>query len=148
MRVHASFIGFAVSLLALTAGCSGGSPGEGSGGEEGGSADPNGWTGRTNVEAIFESYCSGCHGTQWSTCWNVQASHGLVDSMISSGEMPRIGALTAPDKSTLLTWLAEGAPCEGTPPSTDGGGDGQDGGIAYPLPPIEVVSGQGTTPAK
>jgi hypothetical protein len=138
MRGHASFIGLAVSLLALTLGCSVGSPGEGSGGE-GGSPDPNGWTDRTNIEAIFESYCSGCHGTQWSTCWDVRASSGLVDSMIASGAMPRTGMLTAPDKSALLTWLGEGAPCEGTPPSNDGGGDGQDGGITGPLPPTEPL---------
>jgi hypothetical protein len=145
MHAHVSFAGIALSLAALTLGCSGGSVGESSGGE-GGSANPDGWTGRTNVEAIFESYCSGCHGTQWSTCWDVQASGSLVDSMIASGEMPRTGMLTPSDKSTLLTWLGDGAPCEGTSSSGDGGSAGQDGGVAQPLPPTEPVAGPTATP--
>jgi hypothetical protein len=104
------------------AGCSGASAGTGGSGGSGGSVN-DGWTGRTNVEAIFESYCSRCHGDQWSTCWDVQGSASEVDYMISSGQMPRVGTLTPLDKSTLLGWLGGGAPCSGARPSNSGGMD-------------------------
>jgi hypothetical protein len=111
------------------AACSGAAPGGG------GTVVPpsgDGWTGQTNIEAIFEASCSGCHGTQWSTCWDVQENAAGVDDMVSSGAMPRSGSLSAADKSTLLAWLGRGAPCTGTKP--DGGGD--DGGD---LPPVVVA---------
>jgi hypothetical protein len=91
----------------------------------------DGWTGQTNIEAIFEASCSGCHGTQWSTCWNVQESVASVDDMVSSGAMPQSGSLSPSDRSTLVAWLGRGAPCTGTRP--DGGGGGYDGGDLPPL---------------
>jgi hypothetical protein len=132
MRATQSVVGLAISLLAFTVGCSGASPGGGGGG--GGSGGDDGWTKRTNIEAVFESYCSECHGAQWSSCWNVQASASVVDEMITSGAMPRVGTLTPSDKSTLETWLGDGAPCNGTPPADGGGGGGPDGGVSGPPP--------------
>ena len=63
---------FVVTLLAIVtgsalAGCSGGAGGatsgttvDGDAGTDGGYND--GWQGQTNIEAIFEASCSGCHG--------------------------------------------------------------------------------------
>jgi hypothetical protein len=83
----------------------------------------DGWDARTNVEAVFAASCSGCHGAQWSTCWDVQASATAVEDAIVSGAMPRGGPLSPSDESTVLTWLMQGAPCAGTMPSNpdDGG---------------------------
>ncbi len=117
----------------------GGSPANGSSttthqpGQDGGPGD-DGWSGRTNVEAVFEASCSGCHGSQWASCWDVQASASVVESMIAGGAMPRGSVLSPSDKSTVLDWLGAGAPCSGTRPS---GGDG-DGGIVEGPP---VVAG-------
>jgi hypothetical protein len=93
--------------------------------------DPNnlGWTGQTNVEAAFEANCSGCHGSQWASCWDVQASADVVESAISSGAMPRGGGLSASDKTLMLGWLAAGAQCTGQRPT-----GGNDGGVTS-LPP-------------
>jgi hypothetical protein len=108
----------AVLTFAALLGCSG-APGGSS------STTPpppdDGWSGRTNVEAIFESYCSGCHGTTWSSCWTVQENADTVQSAVSSGAMPRGTPLAPSDKTTLLAWLDQGAPCSGTKPSDDGG---------------------------
>jgi mono/diheme cytochrome c family protein len=82
----------------------------------------DGWSGRTNVEAVFESSCSGCHGSAWSSCWNVQASESEVEGAVSSGAMPLGGALSSSDKQTVVGWLNEGAPCSGTKPTGDDAG--------------------------
>jgi hypothetical protein len=118
----------AVSLIAAAAllGCSGGA----GSGQSGGAPD-DGWEGRTNIEAIFEASCAGCHAKQWSSCWNVQACAASVDSMVSSGAMPRGGSLSASDRSALLGWFGEGAPCNGVKPATTGGACG--GGVATPV---------------
>jgi hypothetical protein len=125
----------ALLVVGLLAGCSGASDDTST--KSGGGAD--GWSGRTNIEAIFESYCSGCHGTQWSTCWNVQESASLVDEMVSSGAMPRVGMLTTSDKTTLVDWLGQGAPCSGTRPSGDDAGMGM-----IPLPPTGPAEAPGS----
>jgi hypothetical protein len=130
-------------MLALTvaasalAGCSGGSGDPGDVTHDPPDAGPDsppppgdGWDGRTNVEAIFEASCARCHGTQWSTCWTVQACATSVDSAVSSGAMPRGSSLSASDKSTLLSWLGDGAPCAGTKPAGPGGCGGVIGGGA------------------
>ncbi|MGO9836728.1 MAG: hypothetical protein ACLP1X_21235 [Polyangiaceae bacterium] len=87
----------------------------------------DGWTGRTNIEAVFAASCSGCHATQWSTCWDVQESATSVQGAITSGAMPRGGALSPSDKNTVLSWLQEGAPCSGTNPAGPDAGAGQGG---------------------
>jgi hypothetical protein len=82
----------------------------------------DGWQGQTNIEAIFESSCTQCHGTLWSTCWNVQACATIVDNAVSSGAMPRNGPLPPSEKSALLDWLGQGAPCSGAKPADDDAG--------------------------
>jgi len=126
-------LGGVVCSFALAA-CSGGS---GSGGTE--EAPGDGWTGQTNIEAIFEASCSGCHGTQWSSCWGVQGSATTVEGAVSSGAMPQSGSLSPSDRSTLLTWLGRGAPCTGTRPE---GGGSSSGGIGS-SPPVVAA---GDTP--
>lgn len=126
----------ALGVLALT-GCSGG-PSSASGDVTSSDASADGapgdgWDGRTNVEAIFEASCSGCHGQQWSTCWDVQACASTVDEMVSSGAMPRGGTLSASDRSTMLTWLGEGAPCSGPKPTTITGACVGGGGAGTPI---------------
>jgi len=116
----------ALSAAAALVGCSG-SAGNG----QNGGTPSDGWDGRTNIEAIFESSCDGCHSQQWSSCWDVQACAASVDGMVSSGAMPRGGSLSAPDRSTLLGWLAQGAPCSGLKPPNTGGACG--GGVATPV---------------
>lgn len=88
-----------------------------------------GWDGQTNIQAAFEANCSQCHGAQWASCWDVQASASVVESAISSGAMPRGGGLSASDKALMLGWLAAGAQCTGPRPT---GGD--DGGVTDPPP--------------
>jgi hypothetical protein len=86
-----------------------------------------GWDNQTNIEAIFEANCAGCHSSQWSSCWTVQANSTEIQSAVSSGAMPRSGGLTASDKTTLLGWLAAGATCTGprqNPTETGGIGGG------------------------
>jgi hypothetical protein len=98
------------------------SDGESSDGGESGDAGSNmGWGSQTAVEDIFVKYCSGCHGAQWSTCWNVQDNATGIASLVSSGAMPRGSTLPPSVKTTLLDWLEEGAPCASPPP--DGGFD-------------------------
>jgi hypothetical protein len=131
MKSHSILGPSTVVAVALTAaaallGCSGGA---GSGQSDG--TPDDGWEGRTNIEAIFESSCSGCHGQQWSSCWDVQACAASVDDMVSSGAMPRDGSLSAPDRSALVGWLGEGAPCSGVKPANIGGACG--GGIDTPV---------------
>jgi hypothetical protein len=123
-------LGVVICSFGLAA-CSGGS---GSGGTEG--APTDGWTGQTNIEAIFEASCAGCHGTQWSTCWDVQENATTVSGAVSSGAMPQSGSLSPSDRSTLLAWLGRGAPCSGTKP--DGGGTSS-GGIGA-APPVVAAS--------
>jgi hypothetical protein len=126
------FLGFsalvvvALSAAATLVGCSGGA----GSGQTGGTPD-DGWDGRTNIEAIFEASCAGCHGQQWSSCWNVQACVASIDQAVSSGAMPRGSSLSASDRSTLLGWLGEGAPCNGFKPATTGNACG--GGVATPV---------------
>jgi hypothetical protein len=116
-----------VSVLATTA-CSGAPHGQDESASDAEATESSvppandGWSGRTNVEAVFEASCSGCHSSQWSTCWDVQQSAASVQNAISSGFMPRGGSLSPQDKSTVLTWLMQGAPCAGTaPPAPEGG---------------------------
>ena len=101
-----------------------------------------GWTGQTNIEAIFEANCSQCHSTGWSSCWTVQANVDSIQAMVSSGAMPRSGALTASDKSTLLTWLGEGANCTGPrePPSNQGIGGGEEGAPTATAPGVAAAT--------
>ncbi|HEY6460882.1 MAG TPA: hypothetical protein VIY73_12050 [Polyangiaceae bacterium] len=113
----------AVSALGVT-GCSGGA-GNGNGGTGNGGGDD--WDGHTNVEAIFEASCSSCHGSQWSSCWQVNACAPAVESEVSSGAMPLGGGLSTPDRTTLTSWLAAGAPSGGAKPA-DVGGCGGGGG--------------------
>jgi hypothetical protein len=125
---------FAFFTGAALAGCSGGNgaPLGSTSNPDGGTEDGGyneGWDGQTNIEAIFAANCSGCHGTGWASCWNVQASSQEVESAVSSGAMPRGGALSAPDKSTLLTWLSAGANCTGPRENPNGGGGGSGGGV-------------------
>jgi hypothetical protein len=115
-------------LAAATVGCSGGSGSS----TTTGAGDNPGWTGQTNVEAIFAANCSECHGDAWSSCWNVQASASIVESEVASGDMPRSGPLSASDKATLVDWLSAGAECTGPrEPPTGGGGSG--GGEPTPI---------------
>ena len=102
--------GFALVMLA---GCSSGS------GSTPASTD-DGWSGRTNVEAVFQSYCSGCHASQWDSCWVVSASAGEIEPEIESGDMPQGTTMAPADKATLTTWFSQGAPCAGTPPADAG----------------------------
>jgi hypothetical protein len=120
-----NILAIGLGVLAVV-GCSG----AGGGGADGTSND--GWTGQTNVEAIFESDCSGCHGTQWSSCWDVQADAQGVEALVSSGAMPRSGSLSSSDRSTLLAWLGQGAPCTGPKPAGGSSSSGGGGG----LPPV------------
>jgi hypothetical protein len=124
-------LGLAVGALALVA-CS---RSHGAGGTDGPPSD-DGWTGQTNIEAIFEASCSGCHAAQWSSCWDVQESVTSVEGEVASGAMPQSGSLSPSDRSTLLAWLGRGAPCTGTKPAEggDGGGDGGD------LPPLASMA--------
>jgi hypothetical protein len=80
-----------------------------------------GWGSQTGVQDIFVTYCSGCHGAQWSTCWNVQDNATVIGDAVSSGAMPRGSTLPSSVKAALLDWLKEGAPCASPPP--DGGFD-------------------------
>jgi hypothetical protein len=117
-----TMVAVALTAAAALLGCSGGA---GSGLSDG--VPDDGWEGRTNIEAIFEASCAGCHGQQWSSCWNVQACAASVDGMVSSRAMPRGGRLSASDRSALLGWLGEGAPCSGVKPVTTGRASG--GGV-------------------
>ena len=131
MKSHSVFglstmVAVALTAAAALLGCSGGS----GSGQSGGAPD-DGWEGRTNIEAIFEASCSGCHGQQWSSCWDVQACASSVQDMVSTGAMPRGGSLSASDRSALLGWLGEGAPCSGVQPATTGGACG--GGADTPI---------------
>jgi hypothetical protein len=121
----------ALLLLASLLGCSGGSGGSNTVNES-----DDGWTGRTNIEATFASYCSGCHGTTWSSCWTVQANAGSVQSEVSSGDMPRGSTMAPSDKTALLEWLQQGAPCSGTEPN------GQDSGVVVVGGGAPIVAGE------
>jgi hypothetical protein len=44
----------------------------------------------------------------------------MVDNAVSSGAMPRNGTLPAAEKTTLLNWLQQGAPCAGPKPTDSG----------------------------
>ena len=116
-------LGFALTL-AVSA-CSGGAaPGATTFPPDAGddSSPPgDGWQGRTNIEAIFESSCAPCHGITWSACWQVQACATVVDDAVSSGDMPRNGPLPDSEKTVLLQWLGQGAPCSGPKPDDDAG---------------------------
>jgi hypothetical protein len=96
-----------------------------------GDGAPNlGWTKQTDIEKIFATYCSGCHGTAWASCWSVQEGAASIESVVSSGAMPRGATMSSSDKTTLLAWLDAGAPCTGTPSPYDAGG----GGTMFPFP--------------
>ncbi|HEY1690911.1 MAG TPA: hypothetical protein VGG39_02040 [Polyangiaceae bacterium] len=127
----------AVAGLAMI-GCSGGA-GNGNGGT--GNVGGDDWSGHTNVEAIFEASCASCHGSQWSSCWQVNACAPAVESEVSSGAMPLNGALSTPDRTTLTSWLAAGAPCAGAKPA-DVEGCGGGGGT-----PIAAGADTSTAPA-
>ena len=79
-----------------------------------------GWGSNTSIQSILEANCSRCHSSQWSNCWTVQESAQEMESAVSSGFMPRGGAMAAADKNALVAWLSAGAECSGTEP--DGGG--------------------------
>jgi hypothetical protein len=99
-----------------------------------------GWDNQTNIEAIFEANCAGCHSTQWSSCWTVQANSMEIEAAVSSGALPRSGGLTAGDKTALLGWLAAGATCTGpreNPTQTGGVGGG-----APAAPEVDPVAAQ------
>jgi hypothetical protein len=142
---------------ALATGCYGGGPDRTGGtGDDAGTGDDTGtgldagvdshtedaatnlgWGGNTNIEEIFETSCSGCHGSQWSSCWNVQDSASEVEGEVSSGDMPRGGTLAPADKSALVAWLNAGAQCSGAQP--DGGVGGGGGVPSFPVLSGEVV---------
>jgi hypothetical protein len=126
--LRSAVVAVALSAAAALVGCSGSS-----GGGQTGGTPTDGWEGRTNVEAIFEASCAGCHAQQWSTCWDVQACAASVEGAVSSGAMPRGNSLSASDRSNLLGWLDEGAPCSGVKPATTGGACGGGGGIDTPV---------------
>jgi hypothetical protein len=81
--------------------------------DEGGDDAGDGWNHYTNIEAIFEANCASCHGSQFSSCWTVQANATPIQGAVSSGAMPRGGKLSPSDLAALLAWLDAGAPCSG-----------------------------------
>jgi hypothetical protein len=100
----------------------------------GGDAAPNlGWTNQTNIEGIFTKYCFSCHGTQFSSCFDVQSIATDIETVVSSGSMPRGQTMAAADKQTLLAWLKAGAKCTGVDP--------EDAGAGQVEPPVPIVGG-------
>jgi hypothetical protein len=100
---------------------------------------PNlGWAGQTDIESIFQTYCAGCHGAQWASCWNVQANAQNIDQMVSSGAMPRGGMLPPAVEMTLLDWIEAGAQCTGPDDPYDAGGG--------PPPPPGAPGASGAAP--
>ncbi len=93
-------------------------------------AGPYGWGDRTDIEEIFSRYCFGCHGSTWQSCWSAQKNATTLNSVITSGSMPRNSTMSPMDKSALLAWLASGAPCVG--PYQDAGNIVLPGGGATP----------------
>ena len=100
-----------------------------------GEGDAGPWSDHTDIEAIFQKYCSNCHGTTWQSCWTDQANESSLSSAISSGAMPRGTTMAAADKSAVLAWLSSGAPCAG--PYQDAGmiilGGSGTSGVATPV---------------
>jgi hypothetical protein len=101
-------------------------------------AGPYGWGERTDIEEIFQKYCTGCHGTTWQSCWTDQADESALDSVISSGAMPRGTTMAAADKSAVLGWLSSGAPCVG--PYQDAGGVIIVGGTSGAEAPVGIAA--------
>jgi hypothetical protein len=114
-------------------GCTPESRGSGSGGS-GGAGNNDGWGDRTDIQAIFENACSGCHSTQFSSCWDVQSDTPSIEGAVSSGFMPRGAPLSPSDKQSLLHWLRDGADCSGKRPDGSGGGGGGGGSIGSGVP--------------
>jgi hypothetical protein len=119
-RRDASFA-FSLVLFSTLTACSGGGESQSSAGAD------VGWTGHTDIQSTFADNCSRCHDSAWASCWSVQASASSVESVVSSGEMPLGGSLSATDKSAVLAWLDQGAPCSGTKPDDVQGGGGGGG---------------------
>jgi mono/diheme cytochrome c family protein len=70
-------------------------------------------------QALMTGNCTSCHGSSGAmggvsltTAAQVQAHLSKVDSEVASGSMPPRGstALTSAQKTSLLNWLACGAP--------------------------------------
>jgi hypothetical protein len=101
-------------LLALTSSACSGEAGGGTPDADGGDGD--GWA---EVGPLFDEYCSTCHGSAWSSCWDAHDGAGELADMIQSGAMPRSGPMAPADKAAVLSWLQGGAPC--AEPEPDGG---------------------------
>jgi hypothetical protein len=128
--LRVSFLLLGLTLVA----CNGESATGGAGGGGGSNGNGNdGWSGQTRVESILEKSCAGCHGTQFSSCWNVQDDASEIEGAVASGAMPRSGELAASDKAALLHWLRDGAHCSGKRPEGSGSGGGSIGSGSPPI---------------
>jgi hypothetical protein len=114
----ALFFVLLLSACAVRTGDPGGGGGSGEGGGGGGGQN-DGWGSRTDIEAIFQNDCSSCHGSAWSSCWDVHGSASTLQDAIASGAMPRGQTMAPSDRTAVLAWLQAGAACVG--PEPDGG---------------------------
>jgi hypothetical protein len=111
-------------VLALLAGCGGGSTSvadaqQGDTRDDSGSTD--GWDGHEDVKDALSASCGGCHDLG-ASCWTSRASASSIRSAIASGSMPRGRTMSDADKATVLSWINGGGSCSGTEPA--GGAQG------------------------
>lgn len=64
-----------------------------------------------DVQPIFLNNCNGCHGHAFGNGCTSAGNYAAINSYVQSGQMPKGGALSAAQKSTVAAWAAAKNAC-------------------------------------
>ncbi len=65
----------------------------------------------TDVQAIFQNNCNGCHGHTFGNGCSSASNYSLINSYVQSGSMPQGSSLSAADKAKIAAWAAAKNAC-------------------------------------
>ncbi len=65
----------------------------------------------TDVQAIFQNSCNGCHGHKFGNGCSSASNYSSINSWVQSGSMPQGSKLSAADKAKIAAWAAAKNAC-------------------------------------
>ncbi len=65
----------------------------------------------TDVQAIFQNNCNGCHGHKFGNGCSSASSYASINAYVQSGSMPQGSSLSSADKAKIAAWAAAKNAC-------------------------------------
>ncbi len=65
----------------------------------------------TDVQAIFQNNCNGCHGHAFGNGCSSASNYTSINAYVQSGSMPQGSSLSAADKAKIAAWAAAKNAC-------------------------------------